>query len=232
VNQKTAFALDLQEVRFSYNSSRSVLDIPALSVPSGERLFLYGPSGSGKTTLLSVIAGILTPKAGKVQVLGTDLATLSGAKRDRFRGSHIGYIFQLFNLIQCLNVYDNIALPCRLHPMRRSRLKSRDLQSVVRHIAGNLDIGSFLQENVLNLSVGQQQRVAAARALIGSPELVIADEPTSSLDSDHRERFIELLFDSCREAGSTLIFVSHDRSLMSLFDRCISLVEVNQAQSF
>jgi putative ABC transport system ATP-binding protein len=232
VSKETLFALDLEEVRFSYNSSRSVLDIPVLSVPSGERLFLYGPSGSGKTTLLSVIAGILTPKAGKVQVLGTDLATLSGAKRDRFRGSNIGYIFQLFNLIPYLNVYDNIALPCRLHALRRSRLQSQDLQSVVRHIAGNLGIEPFLQENVLNLSVGQQQRVAAARALIGSPELVIADEPTSSLDSDQRERFIELLFNSCREAGSTLIFVSHDRNLMPLFDRCISLAEINQARSF
>ena len=224
-------AVALENVRFSYNGSRPVVDIPALSISAGERVFLYGPSGSGKTTLLSLIAGVLAPQDGKVSVLDSDLTRLPSARRDAFRGSHIGYIFQLFNLIPYLGVFDNLALPCRLHEARRARLGSMDLHEAVRRLAGHLGIEPLLAESVLNLSVGQQQRVAAARALIGAPELVLADEPTSALDSDHRERFIELLFETSREAGSTLVFVSHDRSLMPLFDRTISLPELNRAVS-
>jgi putative ABC transport system ATP-binding protein len=151
------------------------------------------------------------------------------AERDAFRGSHIGYIFQLFNLIPYLTVEENITLPCRLSAERRRRLNGKDLHRAAREVADHLGIGGLLHENVTKLSVGQQQRVAASRALIGTPELIVADEPTSSLDHDHRERFIQLLFESCREAGSTLLFVSHDRTLMPMFGRAISLPEVNRA---
>ena len=221
-------AICLRDVHFSYRKDRPVLDIPSLTIEHGESVFVFGPSGSGKTTLLGLLAGILRADSGSVQALGHDLSQLSNSERDHFRGSHIGYIFQMFNLIPYLTVEENIGLPCRLDSARRDRLGGASLHQAVSQVAERLGIESLLKENVVNLSVGQQQRVAAARSLIGTPWLVIADEPTSALDTDHRERFIKLLFENCRAAGSTLIFVSHDRSLMHLFSRSISLPDVNR----
>ena len=221
-------AVSLQDVRFSYRKDRPVLDIPTLTIEQGASVFIFGPSGSGKTTLLGLLAGILRSNSGSVQVLGHDLSQMSSSQRDHFRGSHVGYIFQMFNLIPYLTVEENIGLPCRLDSARRQRLGNPLLHEAVSQVAERLGIESLLKENVVNLSVGQQQRVAAARSLIGTPWLVIADEPTSALDSDHRERFIELLFENCRAAESTLIFVSHDRSLMHLFSRSVSLPELNR----
>jgi putative ABC transport system ATP-binding protein len=153
---------------------------------------------------------------------------MSGSGRDALRGSHIGYIFQMFNLIPYLNVLENIMLPCRISDERQRRLNGRSREDEAKKLAGQLGIGRIVSDNVVDLSVGQQQRVAAARALMGAPELIIADEPTSSLDEDHREGFLQLLFDQCREIGSTLIFVSHDRRMMPLFDRAVSLTEINK----
>lgn len=222
-------ALKLENVDFSYLPGRRVLRIDNLSIERRDRIFVFGPSGSGKTTLLGLLAGVLKATSGKVEVLGRDLTTMSNSQRDAFRGSHVGYVFQLFNLIPYLSVIENIVLPCKFSAERRSRLKGASLEEAARRVSERLGIADLLHQNVALLSVGQQQRVAAARALIGTPELVIADEPTSSLDYDHRERFINLLFECCEDAQSTLIFVSHDRSLMPLFHRNISLSEINQA---
>jgi putative ABC transport system ATP-binding protein len=164
-----------------------------------------------------------------VRVLGRDLATLSPAQRDAFRAEHIGYIFQMFNLIPYLSVLENVTLPCRLNRERLRRLGGVAPEAAARGLVDRLEIGELVDAPVTELSVGQQQRVAAARALIGAPELVIADEPTSSLDSDRRTRFLELLFEIVRDARSTLVFVSHERQLMPLFDRGLSLPELNRA---
>jgi putative ABC transport system ATP-binding protein len=228
---ETAPAIRLTDVRFAYGKGPEVLRIPTLEIGAKERVFLFGPSGSGKTTLLGILAGVLAGYTGTVEVLGRDVAKMSGSQRDAFRGSHLGYIFQLFNLIPYLSVMENITLPCRLSKERRARLKGESLEQAAQEAAERLGIGALLHKPVTNLSVGQQQRVAAARSLIGTPELIIADEPTSSLDYDHREKFLELLFESCEEAGSTLLFVSHDRSLMHLFHRQVSLPEINKAGS-
>lgn len=222
-------AIAIADLKFRYGQGREVLDLPELRIERGDRVFLFGPSGSGKTTLLGVVAGVLEASSGVVEVLGRDLTKMTPAERDAFRGSHVGYIFQLFNLIPYLSVAENITLPCRLSAERRRRLNGKDLHRAAREVADHLGIGDLLHEDVTKLSVGQQQRVAASRALIGTPELIVADEPTSSLDHDHRERFIQLLFESCREAGSTLVFVSHDRTLMPMFDRTLSLPDVNRA---
>jgi putative ABC transport system ATP-binding protein len=222
-------AVALRDVRFAYRAGRDVLDIPALEIARGDRVFLHGPSGSGKTTLLGLLAGVLVPTAGRVDVLGTDLGRLGGGARDRFRAEHLGYVFQMFNLIPYLSVVENITLPCRLSAARRARLGGTPLDAAARAVAERLAIGDLLREPVTALSVGQQQRVAAARALLGAPELVVCDEPTSALDADRRERFLELLFGSCEAAGSTLVFVSHDLSLASLFSRTVALGEVNRA---
>jgi len=221
-------AIDIESLTFAYRAAKPVLKIGELKISRGEKVFLHGPSGSGKTTLLGILAGVLKAEQGQVNILGRDLARMSGPARDALRGSHIGYIFQMFNLIPYLNVLENIILPCRISPERQRRLNGRSRQDEARKLAERLGIGPIVNDNVVDLSVGQQQRVAAARALLGAPELIIADEPTSSLDEDHRQGFLQLLFDQCRDLGSTLIFVSHDRRMISLFDRAISLAEINK----
>ena len=222
-------AAELRDVRFAYRRGPDVLDLPQLRVERGERLFLHGPSGSGKSTLLGLLAGVLVPRTGTVTVLGTSLGSLAGGPRDRFRAEHLGYVFQMFNLIPYLSVRENIVLPCRLSSRRRARLGGRDLMTEAATIAARLEIDGLLDSPVTELSVGQQQRVAVARALIGAPELVACDEPTSALDSDRRDRFLELLFARCDEAGSALVFVSHDLALASRFTRTVALRQLNRA---
>jgi putative ABC transport system ATP-binding protein len=143
----------------------------------------------------------------------------------------MGYIFQSFNLIPYLSVKENIELPCRVHAKRLKRITAPTLGEEVRRIAERLDLHPYLDRGVTKLSTGQQQRVAIARAMIGRPRLVIADEPTSSLDSDRQEAFLQLLLEVCDEARATLIFVSHDRSLMPHFDERISIAEINRVRS-
>lgn len=141
----------------------------------------------------------------------------------------MGYIFQIFNLIPYLTARENIELPIRLHKARARRLKGVSVEDAASELASSLAIGNLLDRKAAELSVGQQQRVAAARALIGAPPLLIADEPTSALDAEHRETFVELLFTQARTAGTTVLFVSHDLGLASRFDRCVRLAEINKA---
>ena len=226
----------LEGVRFCWRvGGPDVLALEHFGVARGERLFVEGPSGSGKSTLLGLLAGVTVPSAGSVRVLNQSLERMSGAERDHFRADHIGYIFQMFNLIPYLGIVDNVTLPCRFSKRRRERALARtgDLAAEARRLLGHLDLADpeLLARSVTELSVGQQQRVAAARALMGSPELLIADEPTSSLDADRRQSFVRLLFNECQESGSTLIFVSHDAGLEPLFDRTLRLTEVNAASA-
>ncbi|MGE3539235.1 MAG: ABC transporter ATP-binding protein [Candidatus Tectimicrobiota bacterium] len=220
-------AIVLHDTRFAYRPDHPILHIEHLAVARGETVMLFGASGSGKTTLLGLVAGILRASSGRVQILGQELTRLSGAARDAFRGAHIGYIFQMFNLIPYLDVLENMVLPCQVH--RRQRLHGQALQAEAQALAQRLGIETLLRRQVTELSVGQQQRVAVARALLGAPELIIADEPTSALDADSREHFLTLLFENCRATGATLLFVSHDRALLSLFDRGLALADLNRA---
>jgi putative ABC transport system ATP-binding protein len=222
-------AIAVQSLQFAYGSGPRVLDIPVLGIPRGSRVFLHGPSGCGKTTLLGILAGVLQATHGSVHVLDRDLAQMSGSQRDAFRAEHIGYVFQQFNLIPYLSAYDNIALPCRLDARRRARLGNTSIDAAIRDIAQQLDITGLLTQQSTALSVGQQQRVAAARALLAAPELVICDEPTSSLDTDRRDAFLSLLASSVARANATLLFVSHDASLGARFDVQLSLPALNRA---
>jgi putative ABC transport system ATP-binding protein len=226
--------IDIKGLQFRWQpSGPMVLAIEDLTVAPGERLFIKGPSGSGKSTLLGLISGVTTAAVGSVRVIDQPLEQLSSVRRDHFRADHIGYIFQMFNLIPYLSVVDNVTLPCRFSARRRVKALSRGeaLDAEARRLLQHLDMDhpDLHERAVTTLSVGQQQRVAAARALMGSPALLIADEPTSSLDADRRESFVRLLFDECRESGATLVFVSHDASLEHLFDRTINLATVNRA---
>jgi putative ABC transport system ATP-binding protein len=224
-----ASAVELSKVRFAYTAGRDVIAIDQLSIARGETVFLHGPSGSGKTTLLGLLAGVLQASSGHVKVLGQDFSTMSSGARDAFRARHLGYVFQMFNLIPYLSVRENILLPIRLEAARKARLAPQSIDEAVAAIATELDIKQFLERPIGELSVGQQQRVAAARALIGHPEVVIADEPTSALDTDRREAFLQLLFASCKRANATLVFVSHDHTLMPMFSRIVELAEINSA---
>jgi len=208
------------------------LDLPHLQVETGERVFLHGPSGSGKSTLLGLLGGVLVPEQGSIVVMETDLARLRGSARDRFRADHVGLIFQQFNLVPYLSVIDNVLLSCRFSKLRAERalLSSPSLQAEAGRLLDHLDIAPGLhRRGAAQLSVGQQQRVAAARALIGQPALIIADEPTSSLDEGRQHAFLELLMRECEAAGSTLLFVSHDRRLAPLFGRQVDLPSINLA---
>ena len=144
------------------------------------------------------------------------------------RGTDMGYIFQMFNLIPYLNVYDNILLPCKINPQRRKNMSIPELNKKCLELAENLKIENILHKKVTEVSIGQQQRVAAARALIGFPKLIIADEPTSSLDTDNREQFLQNLFTQCESQKTTLIFVSHDKDLKKFFSHHVSLPEINR----
>jgi putative ABC transport system ATP-binding protein len=226
--------VDLSGVRFSWSGAPPfVIDIGSLGVARGERVFLRGPSGSGKSTLLSLLAGVITPLEGTVRVLDGDIGALGGAARDHFRADHIGFIFQMFNLIPYLSVVENVCLPCGFSQRRKERAEREGgtVRAEAVRLLEHLDMGdaAVLRRPVTELSVGQQQRVAAARALIGAPELVIADEPTSSLDADRRAAFLDLLFRECAREQASLIFVSHDASLAPLFDRAIQFADINHA---
>lgn len=226
--------IEITGLRFTWpRELPAVLEIDHFLVNQGEQLFIRGASGSGKSTLLGILTGILLPEKGEVKVLGQRIAQMNGSARDRFRADNIGYIFQMFNLIPYLSVIENVILPCQFSSSRKRRalleaatLKGEALR-LLEHL--NLKDSGLLNKRVVELSVGQQQRVAAARALIGKPELVIADEPTSSLDTEHRESFLQLLFDECSRSAATLIFVSHDSSLAPLFDRTVEFKNINTA---
>lgn len=205
------------------------LDIAKLTISQGERIFLHGPSGSGKSTLLGLLAGINAIQAGDIKILDTQMRLLSAAKRDQFRADHIGTIFQNFNLLPFLDPIENVMLGCQYSKVRKSKLTQSLHQSAI-NLLESLGIDQALQaQSVSELSIGQQQRVAAARAFIGQPELIIADEPTSALDADSREAFIKTLFNQAEKYQATILFVSHDHSLAQLFDKKVSLNEINGA---
>ncbi len=226
-------AIDIQDLHFRWHKHAELtLKIPALTIHRGEKVFIQGASGSGKTTLLSLIGGVLLSESGQLCVLNQEIHALRAAQRDAFRAEHIGFIFQMFNLLPYLSVLDNVLLPCRFSARRKQKAlsNSSSLENEAIRLLEHLDIeSSQWHAPITSLSVGQQQRVAAARALIGSPELVIADEPTSALDADRRDRFLQLLQNECAQQDSTLIFVSHDNALQAYFDRHIHLADINHA---
>lgn len=225
-------AVVMSAVRYRWpRAAADCLAIDELVLAAGERVFVRGPSGSGKTTLLSLVGGVIQPQAGTVTVAGQALDRLSAGARDRFRADHVGFVFQMFNLLPYLSARDNILLACRFSAARRARLRARNTSPAAElaRLAERLDLGGdVLARAAAELSVGQQQRVAAARALIGRPGLIIADEPTSALDADRQQAFIDLLRGECAAAGAALLFVSHDLRLARHFDRVLDLARINR----
>ena len=219
--------LVMREVRFAWEkNSAPWLAAMSLGVEAGAHWFLCGKSGSGKSTLLNLAAGVLLPDAGSIRLLERDWSALSASGRDRFRVDHVGFIFQQFNLIPWMPVLDNTLLPCRFSRRRRQRAEAAggDMRAEAERLLCALDMDKSLwRQPAMKLSIGQQQRVAAARALLGRPELIIADEPTSSLDAGRQAIFLELLRRECASSGAALLFVSHDERLAGGFAHCLRL---------
>jgi putative ABC transport system ATP-binding protein len=216
--------VSIEDLSFHYDEgTKPVLQIPHWQVQRGERIFLHGPSGSGKSTLLNLLAGVLLPSSGSIEVLGKSLNRLSGRQRDKLRARHVGVVFQQFNLIPYLNAVENIKLAGYFAGTLHGGETGTQLLNA-------LGIASHLHSLPAGrLSIGQQQRVAIARALVNQPELLIVDEPTSALDNQNSEAFMTLLLDQVEQHDTALIFVSHDQSLASAFTRVEALDDINLA---
>ncbi|MCC7125702.1 MAG: ABC transporter ATP-binding protein [Acidobacteria bacterium] len=218
-------ALRIDGLRKSYRSPDGevtpVLHIPAFTLGRGEQIALRGSSGSGKTTLLHIVAGILQADAGRVWILDRDITSLAEPARDRLRAECIGYVFQTFNLLPAYSALENVMLGMMFGPGADADAATALLRRV--------GLGDRLRYRPRQLSVGQQQRVAVARALANRPALVLADEPTGNLDARHAREALTLIRDMCREAGAALLLVSHDPAVLDQFDRVDDLAHINLA---
>ncbi|MGQ0633832.1 MAG: ABC transporter ATP-binding protein [Planctomycetaceae bacterium] len=219
-------SLALKDVRKSYREPDGhllpVLDVPHFELASGEQAALVGPSGGGKTTLLNVIAGITTPDAGSVTIDGIDLTRMNEARRDRFRAQKIGFVFQTFNLLPAFSAFENVLLGMSFSGRRVDRARARELLAKV-------GLSQRLTHRPSQLSVGEQQRVAVARALANRPSLLLADEPTANVDLHNQQTILQLIRDACREHQVSLLIVTHQLDAASQFPRVIRLSEFNKA---
>ena len=217
--------LEIRDLVKAYTSPdgvrHTVLDVPQFRLPAGQQVALRGSSGSGKTTLLHCIAGIVRPDAGSIVVSGDDVALLDEAERDAWRARHVGYVFQTFNLLQAFTALENVELGMLFG-------EGADAERA-RHLLERVGLGERLHHRPRQLSVGQQQRVAVARAIANRPSLVLADEPTGNLDAAHAKSALALLRDVCRESGASLLVVSHDRDVLAQFDDVRDFAEINRA---
>lgn len=213
-------AVDIENLAFSWkDKEKPLIKIDKLGLQQGDKLLVKGPSGSGKSTLLSLLSGFQLPTSGEIKICGTIINSLSASDRDQFRADHMGYIFQMFNLIPYLSVLENVILPISFSQRKQGKFSSQDqIKNEANRLLTNLGLKSFGSKKVGELSVGQQQRVAAARSLMGAPEIILADEPTSALDDKSRSNFMELLFSECENNKSTLIYVSHENSIEKFFN--------------
>ena len=222
----TVSLLSMHSVRFAWPGG-APLALPDLAVQPGERWLLEGPSGAGKSTLLQLASGVLLADAGDVALLGRAWRDVGAAARDARRADHIGLVFQMFNLVPYLSALANVLLPCRFSARRRARAVQRaaTLEAEARRLLAALGLADagLIDRAADRLSVGQQQRVAAARALIGAPELILADEPTSALDEDNRRAFLDLLSAEAQAAGEAVVVVSHDAALRPWFEQRLRL---------
>lgn len=216
--------LAVTDLRKSFRSPEGerveIVNVPEFSLAAGEQLALRGESGSGKTTFLNLIAGILAADAGRVQIDGAEMTALSEPKRDRLRAAKLGYIFQTFNLLQGYTVLENVVLGMSFGPHGADRAHAREM-------LGRVGLGHRLEHFPRQLSTGQQQRVAVARALANRPKLVIADEPTGNLDRKHAREALALIREVCREQGAALLLVSHDEEVLGGFEQRKDFAEIN-----
>lgn len=223
---ESGYAIISRNLGFRWPAQASALTFPDIRLPQGESLFLRGPSGSGKSTLLSLLSGLSSLQAGELHILGQAASILSRRQRDRLRADHMGVIFQQLNLVPYLNTLQNTLLPCTLSKTRRNQAHPSPADEARELLTALAIPESHWQLPITRLSLGQQQRVAAARALMGNPALILADEPTSALDATNRDRFVDLLLTQARKRQASVLLVSHDEALAPCFDHELSLEEL------
>lgn len=214
--------ITVENLAFQYSGTSFRLRVPEFKVADKERVAIVGPSGSGKTTLLNLIAGIITPREGRIDVAGTDVATLTDVQRRRFRASTIGFVFQDFALLDYLSARQNILYPYRITPALSLTAEARDR---VETLATSCGIGDKLDRHPTELSQGEQQRVAICRALVTQPKLILSDEATGNLDPDSKSRILDLLFEQASEAGAAVLAVTHDHELLPRFERVLDFAQ-------
>lgn len=217
--------LEIQQLQKSFRQPtggpRRVINVDRFKLEEAEVLAIQGESGAGKSTFLNLVAGILTPDSGRVMVGGTEITGLREPDRDRWRARNLGYVFQSFNLLPGYSCLENILLAMSFGVGANRATARRLLQEV--------GLEAFLHHKPRQLSAGQQQRVAVARALANEPKLVLADEPTGNLDHRNTGEIVALIRESCRRAGAALLLVSHDRDVLATFPSVIQLSDINKA---
>jgi putative ABC transport system ATP-binding protein len=218
--------LRLQDVKKSFREPGGellpILDIERFEVDAGEQVVLVGRSGCGKTTLLHIIAGITRADQGVVEVDGVDISRLREAGRDHFRADKLGYVFQTFNLLTGFSALENVLLGMAFATGRPDAARGR-------HLLERVGLGHRMTHRPSMLSVGEQQRVAVARALANRPKLLLADEPTANVDTRHQQQIVDLIRDTCHEENVALVLVTHTPDVAGQFDRVDNLEELNRA---
>jgi putative ABC transport system ATP-binding protein len=217
-------AIELNEVRFDYPDTRFALQIEGWTVDAGDQVACIGPSGSGKTTLLQLLAGTLLPSSGTIHVLGKELSGQTDRVRRAFRLRDIGMVWQEFALLAHLSVLENVLLPLRLDSSVTDLRSSRE--SAIE-LLRDVGLGDRIRQTPAKLSQGERQRVAIARALVRSPRLILADEPTGNLDPRTKQVIVELLQSHAEIQSATLVFVTHDHSLLPSFTNTVEINELN-----
>ncbi|MEM9435712.1 MAG: ABC transporter ATP-binding protein [Pseudomonadota bacterium] len=217
--------VEIEDLRFSYGGGGFRLNVPALSLEDDARVAIVGPSGSGKTTLLNLIAGILSPDSGRIEVAGAPVSALSEAERRRFRASQIGFVFQDFALLDYLSARQNIFYPYRITPALTLDAEVRERAEALAVACG---IADKLDRHPAALSQGEQQRVAICRALVTRPKLILSDEATGNLDPDSKARILDLLFEQAEEAGAAVLAVTHDHELLPRFARVLDFAQFRE----
>jgi ABC-type lipoprotein export system ATPase subunit len=221
-----AHMLLIENVKKSYRepdgSRLAILDIPRLEVAAGEQVVIRGRSGGGKTTLLNSIAGLTTIDAGRITIKGTDITRLPEVARDRFRARQIGFVFQTFNLLAGFSALENVLLGMTFTGQRQDRQRAADLLKRV-------GLGHRLTHKPAALSVGEQQRVAVARALVNQPVLLLADEPTANIDPAHQQAVVDLLREACHTENVAMLLVTHADEVANQFERVEHLEDLNRA---
>lgn len=220
--------IDIRSLQFSYHNNSFRLSIPELTVRRGENIAVIGPSGTGKTTLLSLMAGILVPNEGTINIDDVQVSALNDNARRDFRITNVGFVFQDFQLLDYLSVLDNILHPYRITGALILNKQTRDM---ARHLAHKMGIEDKLRRRPNDLSHGEKQRVAICRALLPNPNLILADEATGNLDPENKIRILDLLFQSVEDHNTTLLAVTHDHELLKRFDRTVDFQDFHHRET-
>ena len=217
--------IEIENLNFHYPGSNFKFHIEKLSIDQGQKVAVIGPSGYGKTTFLNLISGILTPDNGMIRIDGKDLTTLNDTQKRIFRISNIGFIFQDFELVEYLSLKDNITYPYLINPAFKL---SEEIENNFTYLIDKFGLKDKVDRNVNRLSQGEKQRVAICRAILSSPKILLADEPTGNLDPENKENTVNELISYANENNAVLIMVTHDFSLLDKFERNIDLKDFNK----